>query len=197
MEPSENIMESSNRQLYNCHYELIHTGKLPIRQTQSTQPRRERKDSVSSSCDQMKYDEIKSHIHFLERKNTELQKQTDSMTLLTLGHEDLQERITFFQDELSFITRKYQKEQVAHKESVQHLQQQLDEASLVKRKLEEQIILLSQSSKSETSRESKKILENMQAKYSKEVNNLSSEIIVKEKSLQEMKTKEVALVRVY
>ena len=82
-------------------------------------------------------------------------------------------------------------ERQAHKASTQQLQEQLDEASIARRKVEEQLQF---NVGGPGKGESEGVLEEIQSKYAEEVGNLTSEIRVKDKTLQDMRARRITLV---
>ncbi len=161
----------------NCRFELMRRGKS-----------RESYDPGNTS------EAAKSNILSLEKKNSEQHREIDLLQLEILSYQESKEEMASLQEEHSSLVQKYKKEKQAHRKKIQHLQQQLDQSSLARRKMEEHI-LLTGSSEVGVSSESKNLLHQIQEKYSEEVSNLSSEIRVKDKSLQELRTKKIALVR--
>ena len=136
-----------------------------------------------------------SHVSTPENRNGELQKQVDSLQLQLLNHQALKENLSALQDSYTSLSDKHEQERLAHKSLTQRLQQQLDEAALARRKAEEQLRLTGDGSQSGVLSESKGVLEEIQAKYTDEVSNLTSEIRVKNKTLQDMRAKRITLVR--
>ena len=135
-----------------------------------------------------------THVHSLESVNSELQRQVDSLQLQLLNHQALKEKLSALQDSYTSLSDKHEQERLAHKTLAQRLQRELDEASLARRKTEEQLRLTGEGAEPGRLKESKSVLEEIQAKYSDEVSNLTSEIRVKNKTLQEMRSKKISLV---
>ncbi len=94
----------------------------------------------------------------------------------------------------------YQEKQKALRVEAQRLQEKLDEALLGQRKLEEEVLVLREESASlemsgAEAAQSKSALGTIQLKYSVEVSDLTAEIKVKDRSLSEMRSKRIAMVR--
>lgn len=206
LKSSDSIMDLMSKQPQSKSYrfELRHkkrssavtaTVKAADRSTQSASGVEDRISERKKSVGLERDESILSHLHSLENKNRELQRQLDSMELQLLTHKSLEETLSALQESYASLSEKYQQERETHKESTQQLQLQLDEASLARRQTEEQLLLTGSASESGVLKESQSLLEDIQAKYSDEVSNLVSEIRVKDKTLQETRNERIALVR--
>lgn len=135
-----------------------------------------------------------THVQSLENVNSELQRKVDSLQLQLLNHQALKEKLSALQDSYTSLSDKHEQERLAHKTLTQQLQRELDEASLARRKAEEQLQLTGEGAEPGRLKESKSVLEEIQAKYTDQVSSLTSEIRVKDKTLQDMRSKRIALV---
>lgn len=134
---------------------------------------------------------IIAHMHALEDKNKELRKQLDTMQLQVINHKEIKDKLSTLQESYLSLDEKYQEERVKNKKAIQQLQDRLDKVSLARRRTEEQLLLTGSAS---DERETKSLLDDIQAKYSEEVSNLKSENRVKDKTLLDMRAKRIALV---
>lgn len=138
---------------------------------------------------------IKTHIQQLEKNNLELYKDLDHLKLQLLSHQELKGQLSHMQKEHSMLDKKYQKEQSAHKRIVQHLQEQLDNTSLLRRKTEERLLVHKETRAGDAmATQTTVLLEQIQEKYTKDVSSLTRELRLKGRSLWEMRKKETALV---
>ena len=133
---------------------------------------------------------IRSHIHKLEKNNSDLYQDMDYLKLQLLSQQELKGRLFWLQKEYSVLDMKYQSDQSAHTSAMQHLQEQLDKTSLIQRKTEDQLLVM----KSSEMKGPKTVLDQIQEKYTEEVTNLTSELRVKDRSLQEMRNDRIELV---
>lgn len=187
--PSESITEFLKKQPHGTRYRF----ELRCKEKSKLVPKRlgaagEKNADIQPQDDEQLM-QLKFHVHSLENRNTTLQKQIDSMEVQIIGSRDLKEQLASLQEERSSLSDQYKKEQVSHKKAIQQLQQQLDEASLARRKMEEQLLLTGSPDSS------KSLLEEIQSKYGKDISSLTVEIRVKDKSLQEARTRRISLVR--
>lgn len=144
-----------------------------------------------------------SLVHSLHKNNSELQKQLEWMQLELLNHQGLKEKLTALQDSYTSLSDKHEQLRTTHKTQTQQLQQQVDEETLARRRVEEQLSLavgvgsdISSESRTTVLKKSQSLLEEIQAKYSDELSRLNSEIRVKDKTLQDMRNKRFDLVSV-
>ena len=142
---------------------------------------------------------VRAHIQSLERQNTDLHRDVDSLKVKLMKHNDLQDQLLELHKQNTMLKEKYQDKQTAYKKDVQHLQEKLDEASLAQRKLEEQILVLKEMSlaleaSGVEAAQSKSVLEQIQQKYGEEVKNLTGELRVKDRNLQETRSKRITMV---
>lgn len=145
--------------------------------------------------DREKKTSMVSHLHSLEDKNRELRRVVDSLQLQILEQQELREKLASLQKSHASLSEKYQEERGTNKRMIKQLQNRLDEAQLAKRKTEEQLLLSrAASSESGVPKETESLLDDIQAKYSEEVSQLLSENRIKDKTLQEMRGRRIALV---
>jgi len=143
---------------------------------------------------------VGTQLDSLQKQNADLLSDISSLKLNLQKKQDLELQLEDLQRESSSLAEKYQGSQDALRRKTHSLQEKLDEALMEQRKLEEQVLVLREVS---TGREvsgleeasSKSVLEQIQHKYSEEVNSLTGELRVKDKSLTEMRNKKIALVR--
>ena len=147
---------------------------------------------MSTVSDRETNDSVMSHMRSLEDKNRELRRDMDNLQLEIFKQQDLREKLAALQKSHSALSEKHQEERAANKRMIKQLQDRLDDALLAKRKSEEQL-LLSGAASSESG-VTKSLLDDIQAKYSEEVSHLVSESRSKDKTLQEMRGRRVALV---
>lgn len=189
LDPSESMVELMNQQV-GCRFELHRkrkqTSAIEIREDERAEPSRMMAQEKTS---------IIAHMHSLEGKNTELRRELDSLQLQVLKQKELKEELSSLQRAHASLSQKYHEERGTNKRMAKQLQDQLDETSLAKRKTEEQLLLSGTASESAASTETKSLLDGIQAKYSEEVSQLTSDNRVKDKTLQEMRGKRITLVR--
>ena len=193
------MAELASKKPKNCRFELRLKSKVTggdESQRRNVEKGEESAPRLQEPKEMTRQESILAHMHRLEAKNKELQRQLDSIQLQLMGHQDLKKQLSSLQDTHTTLSDKYKEEHTANKKVVQDLQLRLDEAALAKRKAEEQL-LLTGSTPAADARKSQGLLEEIQEKYSEEVANLTSEIRVKDKTLQEMRTKRIYLVGSY
>ncbi len=181
----------------NCHFELRPKSKITgddNTQKTSMEKINESTSRLQDPKQMNRHESLLAHMHSLEAKNKEMQKQVDSTQLQLLGHQELKKELSSLQDSHTALSDKYQKERTTSKEAIQQLQLKLDEASLAKRKAEEQLLLAGSASAAADVKETQRLLDDIQEKYSEEVANMTSEIHVKDKTLQEMRMKRLNMV---
>ena len=91
------------------------------------------------------------------------------------------------------LSKELKQQQEGYQSRVHTLQQKVDELTLGNRKLEDQLHV--STSAGVGGPDQSDLLDQIQAKYSQEMSNLTRELRAKEKSLQELRTKRSALVR--
>lgn len=196
LEGSHAVVDSMNRYAQDNNYclELRYRERLIKPKTTIPYVDKERKmePEIFRKTSASEQETIQSHVHQLEKKNSELNRELDSLRFQLLSHQELKDRLSSLQNNYSELDDKCQEEQSSHKKVVQHLQEELDKMSLVRRKMKEHLSVLKETSL-ETN--SKTLLEKIQEQYVEEVGNLTSELRVKDRSLQEMRNKRIALVR--
>ena len=179
---------SKHTQLKNHRFEL----RQKRRPTAEREPvKMERNGERLSGALDGQSQSIIAHMHALEDKNKGLRKQLDTMQLQVMNHKEIKEKLSTLQESYLSLDEKYQEEHVNNKKAIQQLQDRLDKVSLARRRTEEQLLLTGSSS---GERDTKGLLDDIQAKYSDEVSNLKSENRVKEKTLLDMRAKRIALV---
>lgn len=195
LDPTDNMVELINRQTHpnKFRFELRRKRKQPPPSAAATQvsEEAERADIVERE----KNISMVSHMHSLEDRNRELRREMDSLQLQVLKQEELREKLASLQKSHSSLSEKYQEERGANKRMIKQLQDRLDKVQLDKRKTEEQLLLSGAASfESGMSKETKSLLDGIQAKYSEEVSQLVSENRIKDKTLQDMRARRIALV---
>jgi chromosome segregation ATPase len=137
-----------------------------------------------------------SHMHTLQQKNSELRKDMDALQLQMLRQQDVKEKLVSLQKSHASLNEKYEEEKGTNKKMIKQLQERLDDALLAKRKSEEQLLLTTGDASPATgvAKDTKSVLDDIQAKYSEEVSQLVSENRTKDKTLQEMRKRRIALV---
>ena len=193
--PSECMAELVSKQPKNCHFELRlkPTAAKAERKKSSAETGKEDTMRPPQAKQMDRQESILAHMHSLETKNKELQQLNDSLQLQLIDHQDLKKELSSLQDSHTALTEQHQQACAANKKAVQQFQQKLDEASLAKRKAEEQLLLTGSASIT-GAKDTQGLLDDIQKKYSEEVANLTSDIRVKDKTLQEMRTKRLIMV---
>lgn len=151
-------------------------------------------NSYASNMSGQEKTSLASNVNSLEEKNRVLKRKVDLLQLELLNQADFKEKLVSLQESHASLRQEYQQEKGAQKKVVQQLQDQLDTASLAQRRTEEQLLLTGSISEAGLVQESKSLLDSIQAKYSEEVSNLTTENRVKDKTLQEMREKRITLV---
>ena len=123
-----------------------------------------------------------------------LQNQLDSVKL-QLENKGLEEKLKALQEENADLTDKLQVLKENQQATSSELQEKLDTLNLEKQRLEDQVLVLKAAAVSPSdevsgdSEDPTKLLEQLQARYEVQMNNLTSELREKERMEQEMNTK--------
>ena len=134
-----------------------------------------------------------AHIQTLVQENTLLRQQLDSMQLHLQQYQELEHKMTSLHNANLSLSKELKQQQEGYQSRVHTLQQKVDELTLGNRKLEDQLHV--STSAGVGGPDQSDLLDQIQAKYSQEMSNLTRELRAKEKSLQELRTKRSALVR--
>ena len=193
------VVDSMNRHAHDKNYRLELRYSEELNMSKTTTPsvdnmkRVETENSKKKSA--RKKETIHAQIHQLEKNNSELCKDLDYLKLQLLNHQELKGQLSQLQKEHSNLDKKYHEEQSGHKKTVQHLEEQLDNVVLTRRKIEEDLVVLKATAEAAGATiQTTTLLEQIQEKYTKEMSSLTSELRVKDRSLREMRKKRADLV---
>jgi len=134
-----------------------------------------------------------ARIQMLEQENLHLQQQLDSTRLDLQQHQELEHKMSSLHDAHLSLLNELQRQEKSHQLKVHTLQQKLDELTLSNRKLEDKLHMSTSGEKGEGNQSN--LLDEIQAKYSQEVSELTGKLREKERILQELRTKRSAMVR--
>ena len=135
-----------------------------------------------------------AHIQTLMQEKKLLQQQLDSVRLHLQQYQELEHKMSSLHNANLSLSKELKQQQQGYQSRVQTLQQKVDELTLSNRKLEDQLHV--SASAGVGGSDQSDLLDQIQARYSQETSSLTHELRAKEKSLQELRMKRSALVRV-
>ena len=135
-----------------------------------------------------------THIQALEQDNFLLRQQLDSAHLNLQQYQELEHKMSSLHNAHLSLLNELQRQEQSCQLKVYTLQQKVDELTLSNRKLEDQLHV-STTSAEEGEGNWTNLLDEIQARYSQEVSELTGKLREKERILQEMRTRKSAMVR--